>query len=100
MKIEISSKLPERRSFNRKDTGEQINLLSQQAAIWFEGEAWPLPFEISVREGAREPYVPGFYSLGPKSFRVDKGRLQFAFDLELIPLAAAQPINLVGNKGS
>lgn len=94
MKIEISTKLPERRSFNRKDNGEQVNLVCQEAALWFEGESWPRPFEISFREGSRTPYAPGFYTFGPKSFQVDRGRLQFAFDLDLVPLAAAERTNL------
>ena len=87
MKIEISAKAPEKRSFNRKDNGEQINLICQQAAMWFDGEDWPLKFELSYREGSRQPYVPGFYTFGPKTFQVDRGRLQLAFDLELVPLA-------------
>ncbi len=88
MKIEISKRAPEIRTFNKKDGTGTVTLVVQDAAVWFHGEEWPLRFDLTFFEGAREPYAAGFYAVGPRSFRVEKGSLVFARDLELIPLGA------------
>lgn len=93
MKIEVSSKFPGRRSITTKE-GKQFNLVVQDAALFFADDPWPIRFELSFREGSREPYAPGLYEFTSGSFEVERGRLKIAFDMILRPLSGAERTNL------
>lgn len=85
MRIEMDGAKVEHREFTKRDTGEVFKFAEQQAYLHLDGEKYPLPFALSLPDG-HQGYASGFYSLGMSSFTVEKGKIAFKRNLDLIPL--------------
>jgi hypothetical protein len=74
-----------------KADGTGYEFIKQEGYV-HTGHGYPDRFEFILGKDEngypRVPKAPGFYAVGPSSFRVEKQRLGFGFDLELIPLPA------------
>lgn len=70
------------RSYTNPQTGVVSETLRYAAFLHVPGLPYPVgPFE--VRQPRDTPLEQGHYDLGPKSFEVEKGRLQFSYRLDL-----------------
>ncbi len=64
----------------------EFTFLEQEAALHVDGQKYPLMFTLSVPDEMPKGYKVGeYYKIGGSSFAVDKGRLSFRRNLELVP---------------
>lgn len=75
MKIEIAKSEVITKSGISKRTGQPYTMYEQLAYLHQEGEPYPTPMKITLNKndhGHPVPYAPGYYSLAPQSFYVDR----------------------------
>lgn len=68
IKIEITDTDVKTRNFSKD--GKDFVFREQQAWIHRDDEKYPVQFKLSLGEGSA--YAPGFYSIAPGSFTVDR----------------------------
>jgi hypothetical protein len=96
IKIEVSSDTVETRSGVSAKTGKPYSMREQEAyahTVNRDGVISKYPQRIKITLGDKQaPYSPGFYTVGPESFYVDRfASLSLGLVLRALPAAAAQP---------
>jgi len=86
----LEVKVTERKG-EKKDKSGDYHLRLQEVYL-HTGHGYPDRFDLNLgktEDGRdRAPYAPGFYAISPASGKVDKLRLNFGFDVFLVPLPA------------
>lgn len=86
--IEIVDTKVDDRSGVKAETGKKWRIATQRAYA-HTGEAYPLPFNISIDvENGKGAWQPGKYVLGGGSVRIGQYGLEFTRYPELVPVAA------------
>lgn len=70
-KVEVKSTELKLVQGTSKRTGKPYSFQVQQAYAHLEGKPYPVEFKVMIDSGV-PAYAPGFYTLAPASFYVDK----------------------------
>lgn len=83
MKVEIIGPVETKHINSAKG---EFTFNEQAAALHVEGQKYPLMFTLSLPDDQPKGYKVGdYYGIGGQSFTVEKGRIMFRRNLELIP---------------
>ncbi len=96
IKIEVSSDVVETRSGISARNNKPYSMREQEAyahTVDRDGviSKYPQKIKVTLRDN-QPPYAPGFYTVAPESFYVDRfDSLSLGLVLRALPAAAAQP---------
>lgn len=75
MKIEITTAEIVTKSGISKRTGQPYTMYEQAGYLHQDGQPYPTPLKLTLEKNAQGhalPYAPGYYTLAPQSFYVDR----------------------------
>lgn len=83
MKVEIIGPVENKHVTTAKG---EFRFNEQPAALHVEGQKYPLMFTLSLPDEQPSGYKVGeYFKIGGQSFTIEKGRLMFRRNLELLP---------------